>query len=149
MDDRLRSRLIGGVRGFLPGCVFRPAEALAKEGLALPVPGSIAAQTVCGVVATGTHGTGIGIGNLSSFVLGMRIVDGTGRIRSFPSRMARTSGTPASTSVHWGSSMCGSGWCRHSVSAAAGFCRSRPPWRPSPTCWRRMPTWGSGGCRDR
>ena len=83
MDDRLeiapdrRSAWVpAGMR--LSSCV----EALAKEGLALPNLGSIAAQTVGGVVATGTHGTGIGIGNLSSFVLGMRIVDGTGRIRS-------------------------------------------------------------------
>jgi L-gulono-1,4-lactone dehydrogenase len=55
---------------------------LAGEGLALPNLGSIAEQKVAGVVATGTHGTGVRTGNLSTFVLEMRLVDGTGELRT-------------------------------------------------------------------
>lgn len=57
-------------------------DALAAEGLALPNLGSIAEQKVAGVVATGTHGTGVRTGNLSTFVQEMRLVDGTGAVRS-------------------------------------------------------------------
>jgi L-gulonolactone oxidase len=55
-------------------------ERLSAEGLALPNLGSIAQQTVAGVVATGTHGTGVRTGNLSTFVREMRLVDGVGAL---------------------------------------------------------------------
>lgn len=55
---------------------------LAEHGLALPNLGSIAEQRVAGVIATGTHGTGVGIGNLATFVTSMRLVDGTGAVRT-------------------------------------------------------------------
>ena len=53
---------------------------LLERGLALPNLGSILEQSVAGVISTGTHGTGIGLGNLSSTVRSMRLVDGRGRI---------------------------------------------------------------------
>lgn len=74
-EDRQSAWVPAGMR--LAACV----EALAQAGLALPNLGSITAQTVGGVVATGTHGTGVRTGNLSSFVLAMRIVDGRGTLR--------------------------------------------------------------------
>lgn len=73
-EDRNTAWVPAGMR--LADCV----DALAAEGLALPNLGSIAEQKVAGVVATGTHGTGVRTGNLSSFVQAMRLVDGTGAI---------------------------------------------------------------------
>jgi FAD-linked oxidoreductase len=54
---------------------------LARHGLALANLGDIDRQTIAGAVATGTHGTGITIGSLSSQIVAMTIVDGTGRVR--------------------------------------------------------------------
>ncbi|CAN5696969.1 D-arabinono-1,4-lactone oxidase [soil metagenome] len=52
--------------------------ALAAHGLALPIVGSIDAQTVAGLVATGTHGSSLAHGNLASFVRRMTVLDGRG-----------------------------------------------------------------------
>ena len=49
-------------------------EALAERGLALPVVGSIAAQSVAGVVSTGTHGSAPGLGSFSSLVQRLWII---------------------------------------------------------------------------
>lgn len=54
---------------------------LAPHGLALANQGDIDRQTVAGAVATGTHGTGRGLGSLSSMVRRLRLVDGTGAVR--------------------------------------------------------------------
>lgn len=54
--------------------------ALAQRGLALPVLGSIAEQSVAGAIATGTHGSGLAHRNLAGLVCGMRLVDGTGAV---------------------------------------------------------------------
>jgi len=54
--------------------------ALAKKGLALPILGSIAQQSVAGAVATGTHGSSLVHGNLASLVTAVRLVDGTGEV---------------------------------------------------------------------
>ena len=51
---------------------------LAAEGLALANQGDIDRQTLAGAVATGTHGTGRGLGSLSSMVAGVELVDGRG-----------------------------------------------------------------------
>jgi L-gulonolactone oxidase len=55
------------------------AEALGREGLALPNLASITRQTLGGAAATGTHGTGVAWGSLSTWVEGfeMLTVDGT------------------------------------------------------------------------
>jgi FAD/FMN-containing dehydrogenase len=52
--------------------------ALADHGLALPIVGSIDAQTVAGLVATGTHGSSLVHGNLATFVRRMTALDGRG-----------------------------------------------------------------------
>lgn len=54
--------------------------ALHARGFALPIVGSIAAQSMAGAIATGTHGSSLVHGNLSSLVERMRIVDGRGDI---------------------------------------------------------------------
>jgi L-gulonolactone oxidase len=54
--------------------------ALATHGLAMPNLGDIDVQTVSGALATGTHGTGVGYGCLSTFVEELEVVLGTGEI---------------------------------------------------------------------
>ena len=53
---------------------------LADRGLALPIVASIAQQSVAGAIATGTHGSSLVHGNLSSLVIGARLVAGDGSI---------------------------------------------------------------------
>lgn len=60
--------------------LWRLNDALAEQGLALPILGSVAAQSVAGVVSTGTHGSSLRWGNLSTLVTRMRLVDGQGRV---------------------------------------------------------------------
>lgn len=54
--------------------------ALASHGLAMPNLGDIDVQTISGALATGTHGTGVRYGCLSTFVEALEIVLGTGEI---------------------------------------------------------------------
>ena len=53
---------------------------LEAAGLALPNLGDIDRQTLAGATATATHGTGLRLGNLSTAVVGMDIVDGRGEL---------------------------------------------------------------------
>jgi L-gulonolactone oxidase len=53
---------------------------LARHELALPNLGDIDAQTVAGAVATGTHGTGAGLGNLATFVAALELVTADGTV---------------------------------------------------------------------
>lgn len=53
-------------------------EIVASHGLGLSSLGSISAQSVAGVISTGTHGSGIRFGNLSTFVVGLRLVTASG-----------------------------------------------------------------------
>ena len=57
-------------------------DALNREleavGLAMPNLGDIDRQTISGATATATHGTGLRLGNLSTAIVGMDIVDGRG-----------------------------------------------------------------------
>jgi L-gulono-1,4-lactone dehydrogenase len=55
---------------------------LAEHGLALPIVGAIDRQTIAGAIATGTHGTGLGYGPLSSYVEAVTIVSADGEIIS-------------------------------------------------------------------
>jgi len=57
-------------------------EMLALDGLALKNIGSITEQSIAGATCTGTHGTGIRFGNLSTSIVGMNLVTGTGQILS-------------------------------------------------------------------
>ncbi|MBG9456488.1 FAD-linked oxidase [Lysinibacillus sphaericus] len=54
---------------------------LAKHGFALINMGDIQEQTIAGAVSTGTHGTGVTLGSLSSAVTRWGFVDGTGTYR--------------------------------------------------------------------
>ena len=55
-------------------------EELDRRGLALENMGDIAYQTIAGAIATATHGTGWHFGNISSRIVGMRLVAGDGTI---------------------------------------------------------------------
>lgn len=56
------------------------SDALDRHGLALENLGDINVQTVAGATSTATHGTGLAFRNLSSNIVGMRIIDGSGEI---------------------------------------------------------------------
>ncbi|RLK25341.1 FAD/FMN-containing dehydrogenase [Micromonospora sp. M71_S20] len=53
-------------------------EGLYDAGLAMDNLGDVDYQSIAGATATGTHGTGLGFGNLSTQVAGVRLVTGTG-----------------------------------------------------------------------
>lgn len=55
-------------------------EELRARGLAMENQGDVDPQTVAGAISTATHGTGGGFGNLSSQVVGVRLVTGTGEV---------------------------------------------------------------------
>jgi len=69
-----RVRVEAGIR------LHRLNEALAAVGLAMPNLGDIDRQSIAGAVATATHGTGLGLGNLATTVVGMELVTGTGEV---------------------------------------------------------------------
>ncbi|MGB1698970.1 MAG: D-arabinono-1,4-lactone oxidase, partial [Nannocystaceae bacterium] len=68
-----RARLGGGAR------ISKIGAPLAAQGLALLNQGDIHAQAIAGAVSTGTHGTGIELGSLSSEVTGLTLVTGEGQ----------------------------------------------------------------------
>lgn len=55
-------------------------QLLHAEGLAQENMGDIDAQSIAGAVSTGTHGTGLKLGSLSTQVIGFTIVNGLGEV---------------------------------------------------------------------
>ncbi len=55
-------------------------EQLAGAGLAMPNLGDIAYQSIAGAIATATHGTGLGLGNLATTIVGLELVTGRGDV---------------------------------------------------------------------
>lgn len=53
---------------------------LAVHGLALPNLGDIDRQSIAGAISTATHGTGAGLGNIATRVVGIELVVGDGSI---------------------------------------------------------------------
>jgi FAD/FMN-containing dehydrogenase len=51
-----------------------------EQGLGLRNMGDIDKQTIAGAVSTGTHGSGIRLGSISSTVRGLRLITGTGEV---------------------------------------------------------------------
>jgi FAD-linked oxidoreductase len=62
--------------------ISKLTEELWQQGLALSNQGDINHQTLAGAVSTGTHGTGIKFGSISSFVTAIEFVDGNGEVHS-------------------------------------------------------------------
>ena len=54
--------------------------ALAERGLALENQGDVDPQTLAGAICTATHGTGARFGNISTRVVGLRLVTGAGTV---------------------------------------------------------------------
>jgi len=55
-------------------------ELLAHHGLALANLGSVTEQSIAGAISTGTHGTGVRYGNLSTQIIALNLVTGDGRL---------------------------------------------------------------------
>lgn len=60
--------------------IHQMGDPLHEVGLAMENLGDIDRQGIAGAVSTGTHGTGKGIGSISSQVVGMRLVTASGEI---------------------------------------------------------------------
>lgn len=73
-----------GIARVLPGTTLEDAGALlADVGLAMENLGDVDYQTIAGAIGTGTHGTGVTLGNLSSTLIGGRLVTGAGEVVPF------------------------------------------------------------------
>lgn len=55
-------------------------QLLFERGLALPNLGDIDVQSIAGATATATHGTGVGLGNLSTSIVALEIVTADGTV---------------------------------------------------------------------
>eukprot|EP01098_Paradermamoeba_levis_P001065 TRINITY_DN1119_c0_g1_i2.p1 TRINITY_DN1119_c0_g1~~TRINITY_DN1119_c0_g1_i2.p1 ORF type:complete len:350 (-),score=111.29 TRINITY_DN1119_c0_g1_i2:58-1107(-) len=55
-------------------------DVAARYGLALPNLGQISEQAFIGAASTGTHGTGITLGNLGNLILSVRLILSTGKV---------------------------------------------------------------------
>lgn len=62
--------------------IYALGAALHAHGLALHNQGDIDRQTIAGAVATGTHGSGAALQNLSSAVIGARVILADGSVRA-------------------------------------------------------------------
>ncbi len=71
-EDRKTARIPAG------WSIKRLTAALWEQGLALANQGDVNPQSLAGAMATGTHGTGRDLGNLSSFARGFRLIDADG-----------------------------------------------------------------------
>jgi FAD/FMN-containing dehydrogenase len=60
--------------------LYALGDPLWEHGLALANMGDIDRQTLAGAISTGTHGTGRTLGSLSTQVVGIRLVSGTGEL---------------------------------------------------------------------
>ncbi|MFK7919383.1 MAG: D-arabinono-1,4-lactone oxidase [Ilumatobacter sp.] len=56
-------------------------EQLFQRGLAMPNLGDIDQQSIAGAIGTATHGTGTGLGNIATTIVGIELVTGDGTIR--------------------------------------------------------------------
>ncbi|GAA1451228.1 D-arabinono-1,4-lactone oxidase [Nesterenkonia lacusekhoensis] len=73
-----------GRASILPGTGLSELGAeLEQFGLAMENLGDVDYQTIAGALGTGTHGSGITLGNLSSTMIGGRLVTGTGEVLPF------------------------------------------------------------------
>jgi L-gulonolactone oxidase len=79
LDADPGSRLVKAEAGITLAALNR---GLQERGLALPNLGDIDAQTLAGALATGTHGTGARLQNLSAQVEALELVDGPGERRT-------------------------------------------------------------------
>lgn len=72
--DRMEAELWAGTPVYAVGPLLHPF------GMALSNQGDIDRQTLGGAICTGTHGTGVSLGSLSTMVTGVTLVTGAGEI---------------------------------------------------------------------
>jgi FAD-linked oxidoreductase len=72
--ERMRVRVRAGTR------IDQLGALLAAEGLAQENLGDIDSQSIAGAISTATHGTGLGLGNISSQVTGLTLVLASGEV---------------------------------------------------------------------
>jgi L-gulono-1,4-lactone dehydrogenase len=84
LDDLQRPLTVNGQRVTLSGGmrVKQVIRELRQRGLGFRNLGSITEQSIAGVISTGTHGSGVGLGALSTQIVGVRLVDGSGDVRT-------------------------------------------------------------------
>lgn len=84
LDDLERPIRVEGQRVTVPGGMRlkNVIPALRERGLAFRNLGSITEQSIAGAFSTGTHGSGLGLGAISTQVVGLRLVTGTGDVRT-------------------------------------------------------------------
>ncbi len=87
--------------------LHRLSDELDARGLALENMGDIDRQSVAGATQTATHGTGLRFRNLSSQIVGLRLVTGDGSVveATAPSGARAPTCSPPPASV-WGRSGC-------------------------------------------
>ena len=79
------------------GCLLETINAaLDAVGLAMPILGSVAKQTIAGAISTGTHGSSLRWGNLATLVTRLRLVTPTGDILELDERDERLAGARVS-----------------------------------------------------
>jgi L-gulonolactone oxidase len=97
--ERMEARVQGGIR------LHQLLEALASLGLTMVNVGSVSEQSLAGAIATGTHGTGIGFGNLATQVVRLTLVTPAGDVLDLsrdPSESAETQALFRAASIHLG-----------------------------------------------
>ena len=55
------------------------SETLEERGLSLPTSGASNGQTICGAIATGTHGSARRVGSMQDFILGLHVLAEDGK----------------------------------------------------------------------
>ena len=114
-------------------------RALKEIGLSLANQGDIDTQAIAGALSTGTHGTGIGLGCLSSQAVGMRLVQADGSVLEVDGD--RDAETMAAAQVSIGmlgviSTITLQAISAYNLKESCGATISRPAWRGT-TNWRR------------
>jgi FAD/FMN-containing dehydrogenase len=91
LDDLERPIQTNGTRVTVPGGMRLKdvIPALRARGLAFRNLGSITEQSIAGAFSTGTHGSGLGFGAISTQVVGLRLVTGTGDVHTITEADAR------------------------------------------------------------
>ena len=82
--DKLESQVnVEGTEATVPaGMKLKDViKELKRHNLGLKNIGSITEQSIAGAISTGTHGTGRGLGSMSTLVKGMTLVSGNGEVR--------------------------------------------------------------------
>lgn len=73
-SERMRASVQAGIR------IKDLIKRLRKHGLGMQNLGSIKEQSIAGAISTATHGTGLSFGNISTQIVGMRLVTGRGDV---------------------------------------------------------------------